>query len=161
MLEGFSSMTVAGSGGVVGAVATDDALTGSFDMQPFEAVKAGYVIGYSDEPGTTTLYLINSAVSCDEISNFAWLNQLPASTQVIEINFPSAATLGSVVAGSMVSFARGNMFSYSKTRASSHTLVLSQNSASGAVEGMLEATFSSGKVKGTFHADFCATALGF
>ena len=130
-------------------------------MQPFAAVKAGYVIGYSDELGTTTLYLIDSAVGCDEISGFAWLNQLPASTHVIEVMYPSAATLGSVVAGSVVSIAHGNMFSYSKARATSQTLVLSQNNASGVVEGMLEATFSSGSVKGKFHAELCATGLNF
>jgi hypothetical protein len=165
---GASGMVAAsGSGGTATAGAAGEAggtapLTGSFAPKTFDGVKAGYVIGRSDEFGTTTVYLLDRSVTCDEISTFAWLAGLPADVQVIEIMFPTTAMTGSATTGSViVSYAEGGKYSFSKTIASARTLVLSRNDVGGVVEGTLDATFASGSVSGVFHADFCADGMSF
>jgi hypothetical protein len=158
-------LAAAGSGGI--AVTDTDApqdttgLTGRFEPKPFESVQAGFVVGRSDEFGTTTLYLLDHPVTCDEISTFAWLVGLSADVQVIEIMFPSTAVTGSLVSGSVISHAEGGMFSFSKNIASMRSLVLSRNETSGVVEGLLDATFSEGHAGGTFHAEYCASGMAF
>jgi hypothetical protein len=161
---------VAGSGGtapptaIAGAAGSAGATSefiGNFPPNTFEGVKASFVVGRSDEPGTTTAYLIDHPVTCAQISSFAWLVDLPADVQVIELMFPSSAMTGSPVTGSLVSYAHGGMYSFSKTIASMRRLVLSRNETGGEIEGTLQATFSSGSVSGTFHADFCATGMSF
>jgi hypothetical protein len=155
---GGGGTAAAGSGG---RMAPRDDLSGSFGTMPFEAVKSAYVIGRSDEFGTTTVYLIDAPLGCDAISRLAWLNQLPNDVQVIELLFASSAMTGAALPTSIVSYAHGGMYSFTKTPASAHTLMLSQNAMGGSVAGTLEATFSSGKVSGSFRADFCATGMSF
>jgi hypothetical protein len=151
---------VAAAGGMGGAGGGPSPVMGTLGQNPFD-VKAGYVVGLSDDLDTTTLYLFNASVTCDQISNLAWLAQLPANVQVIELMFPSNAATGSAVVGSLISYARGGTYSFSKTFATGYTLVLSANTPLGAVDGTLKATFPSGSVMGAFHAGFCATGLGF
>ena len=115
----------------------------------------------TDEFGTTTVYLIDTAVSCNDISSLAWLTQLSSDVQVIELSFASSAMTGVPLSNSVVSYAHGGMISFTKTLASAHTLILSENTAGGTVSGTLNATFSSGSVGGDFQADFCATGVGF
>lgn len=136
-------------------------LRGRLDTTTFAAVEAGYVIGRSDEFGMTTVYLVDSVVTCDEISSFFWLASMPSQVLAIELIFPSSAVPGSPLTGSTVSYAHGGMYGFQKSRADMHTLILSQNTAGGVVEGMLDAKFGAGTVSGAFHADFCATGVSF
>jgi hypothetical protein len=160
--SGGAGSVTAGTFAAAGSGAEPPGLTGSFGTMPFVAVAAGYVVGRTEEmSSTTTLYLIDSPVTCDAISSFAWLNGLPGSVQVIEVTFPSSASTGTTVTASVVSYAHGGMFSFMKSRASTHSLVLSRNMSLGAVEGTLSATFSSGAVSGAFRAGFCATGMAF
>lgn len=163
---------VAGVAGGGGAASEDDAgvadagggsdeLHGSVDTTPFAAVEAGYVIGRSDELGVTTVYLIDMAVTCAEISSFFWLASMPSQVQAIELSFASSAAPGAPLSSSIVSYARGGMYGFQKSRASTHTLILSQNTPGGVVEGTLEATLGAGRVSGSFHADFCANGVSF
>jgi hypothetical protein len=158
-------LTAAGSsGGTVMDTSTPQdklGLTGSFDTKMFESVQTAFVIGRSDEFGTTTVYLLDHSVTCDAISSFAWLVALPAEVQVIEIMFLSTTATGSLASGSVISHADGGMFSISKDLASMQSLVLSRNETGGVVEGLLDATFSSGHVSGRFHAEFCASGMSF
>lgn len=152
---------VSGSGGMSagsGSAGAPASLIGDVDGMPFTA-QAGYVAGLSEEYRTTILYLFDSAVSCDQISTFAWLSQLPTTVHVIEVRYPTSAATGSPVAGASVGYARGGMYSFSKTRASALSLVLSSSMQNSSVDGTLSATFSSGGVEGLFHADFCATGI--
>lgn len=160
-------LTAAGGGGGGGTVMDTPApqdklgLTGTYETKPFEAVQTAFVIGRSDEFGTTTAYLLDHSVTCDGISTFAWLGGLSADVQVIEIMFPSATSTGSLVDFSVISHADGGMFSISKDIASMQSLVLSRNESGGVVEGLLDATFSAGHVSGRFHAEFCASGMSF
>jgi hypothetical protein len=162
---GSGSLAAAGSGGgtVMDPGTPQDTLelTGSFAPKTFASVQSAFVIGRSDEFGTTTVYLLDHSVTCDEISTFAWLIGLPADVQVIEIMFRSTSATGSLVAGSLISHAEGGMFSISKDISSMQSLVLSRNESGGVVEGLLTATFSTGHVSGRFHAEFCATGKSF
>jgi hypothetical protein len=147
--------------GAAGAAGTAGELVGTFPPKTFDSVKSGFVVGRSDELGTTTAYLLDHSVTCDEISKFAWLAGLPEDVQVLEIMFPSSAKTGTPVTGSIISHAQGGMYSFSKTIANMRMLVLSRNETAGVVEGALQATFSSGAVSGVFHAEFCATGMSF
>jgi hypothetical protein len=157
--SGNPSAGVAGSG--VDAASPPGPLTGNSRPAPFGTVQAAYVIGNSDEFGTTTLYLIDSSVTCDQVSRLAWLNQLPSSVQVIEIIFLSSVTPSSAAVDSVISVGHGGMYSFTKERASTHMLLLSQYMIGGGVDGTLEATFTTGSVSGAFHATFCASGMTF
>lgn len=159
---GASGSAAAGSGGAGGAAGARSDLTGSLGPNlPFASVQSGYVIGRSSEFGTTTLYLLDHKVDCDALSSLGWLSKLPADVQVIEVMFLANATTGTPVTSSLISRAHGGMYGFSKTAAQSHVLVLTRNSDDGVIEGNLMATFSSGAVSGTFHADFCASGMSF
>lgn len=142
-----------------GSAGTPAALSGKIGDS--FAVRSGYVSGLSDELEQTTLYLFDSVVSCAAISTLAWLSQLPSTVQVIEVAFPARAPIGSPVLGSSVSYARGGTYSFTKTRASTSSLLLSDVSRAGTVDGTLTASFASGGVSGTFHAEFCASGTAF
>jgi hypothetical protein len=153
----------AGSGpaGQGGSVAPSGPLTGSFPPLSFASVQSAWVIGRSDEYGATTVYMIDAALSCDEVSSFAWLTSLPDEVQVIELMFASSASTGVRSSDIVVSYAHGGMYSFMKTPASMRTLTLSQNSSAGAVAGRLDAAFPSGSVSGDFRAEYCATGTSF
>jgi hypothetical protein len=155
----------AGSGGAAAndAGAPDPmlGLTGMFGPKSFSAVKAAFVIGLTGEFGTTTVYLLDHPVTCEEISSFGWLAGLSTEVQVIEIMFLTMSATGTLVTSSVISHGEGGMLSLSKTVANPRTLVLSRNEAAGAVDGQLDATFSSGRVSGTFHAEFCSSGMRF
>jgi hypothetical protein len=156
------------SGGAVaipadsGAPRPPPGLHGEFSQQPFEEVEAAYVVGYADEElGTTAVYLIDSPITCDQVSGFAWLASLPSDVQVIELKFPRTTAPGSVLNDALVSHAHGGTYSFSKVLATAHTLVVTRNSTGGVVEGTLQATFAEGTVAGSFKANLCPTGLSF
>ena len=158
---GSGGAGVAGAAGAAGAAGMPGALTGNFGSTPFASVKAAYVVGNSDEFGFTTMYLIDSSVTCSQVSRLAWLNQLPASVQVIEVMFSRSAMAGSAAIDCLVSFAHGGMYSFTKSGSSMRVLMLSQYMQGGAVDGTLDATFPSGSVSGAFHASYCASGVSF
>lgn len=151
----------AGQAGTGGSTEPPGELSGILDTTPFTEVEAAYVIGRSDEFGTTTVYLIDSSVTCDQVSKILWLAPLPSKVQVIEVSFPSSAPLNTPVTGAIVGYARGGMYGFQKTLASARTLILSQNVSGVEVAGTLEATFGAGRVSGTFRAQFCANGVSF
>jgi hypothetical protein len=156
---GAGASGASGAGGAGGAKALDP-VSGTLGTTPFNT-KVGYVVGRSDELGTTTLYLIDSSVTCQQISSLAWLNDLPSSVHVIEIAFQSTAATGTTLTSSLVSYAKGGSYSFTKARAMTSSLLLTQNKPAIAVDGTLSATFASGSVMGAFHAAACATGMTF
>jgi hypothetical protein len=158
---GGSSGGTAGAGGGSAGGGAPSPLTGSVGTKRFDMVKTAFVIGNPDEPGTTTVYLLDSSVTCSQISLLAWLTQLPTSVHVVEIVFSNAAPTGTALTSSAVSYASGGMYSFAKTHATTSSLVLSLNKPATAVEGTLTATFATGSVMGLFHADVCASGVSF
>jgi hypothetical protein len=149
-----------GTDGGAGGNGAPKPLTGMVGTTAF-AVKSGFVVENADELGTTNVYLLDSSVTCQQISTRAWLNGLPSSVHVIEIAFASASTPGTTLSTSSISYATGGMYSFTKMRAETSTLMLTQNKPKSVVEGTLMATFSSGSVMGAFHADACASGMSF
>jgi hypothetical protein len=171
MAAGAAGGLAAGSGGVAGASGGSGAgggggakapgpVSGTLGTTAFNA-KVGYVVGRSEELGTTTVYLLDSSVTCQQLSSLAWLNDLPNSVHVIEIAFLSTASTGTTLTSSLVSYATGGSRSFTKARAMTSALVLSQNKPAIAIEGTLSATFASGSVMGAFHAAACASGMTF
>jgi hypothetical protein len=55
-----------------------------------------------------------------------------------------------------VNYAAGMKSSTSETVASSGSIMITKAAATGPIEGSITATYPSGSVMGTFHAEYCA-----
>jgi hypothetical protein len=106
----------------------------------------------------TILYLSSAPLTCELVmmEGGKWLLQQPAGSQVLEIVVRGTAKVGTVkVPPGEANYAQGGMSSATEKTASSGTLMFTKAEAKGVIEGSVMATYSSGNVSGTFHAEFC------
>jgi hypothetical protein len=147
----------AGAGGSMAAGGGSN-LTGT--LGALGAVKP-VMNGWATTNGLETLiYLSSSPLTCAMMmtKGVKWLASLPAGTQVIEIVVRGTAMVGTTPVGSLqgeVNYAEGSKSSSSEVTAKSGSIMFTKAEAKKVFEGMVMATYSSGNLMGTFHADWC------
>lgn len=158
----------AGSGiGGTGGTGTGGAgqITGTFDGAVFDAVKASYVIGASDDPAhTTTIYVFDHPIACAEIAGPGWDAKIADQTQAIEIKligkqtgkYPVAVGPNPASGEASVSY---TLSSTSKTPAETvaknGSVTLAALVDKGAAEGSFDLQFPNGAATGSFDATYC------
>jgi hypothetical protein len=111
--------------------------------------------------GETLIYLSSAPLTCMmmQTMGLGWLNKVAAGAQVIEIVVKGAPAVKTYPVGFLqgeVNYAPGGMSSSYETTASSGSITFTMATPMGPVEGMVMATYASGNVMGTFHAEYCA-----
>ena len=154
-----------GLNGALGGVGGTAAVTGAYGTEPVKPVLSAYWIGIPDDSGEAGggpfLYLFSAPVSCDQLSKAdKWGDTIPAGTQVLEmivgttntgVAAPAAPNAGANV--SEVNYVHGG--SPDDTRAKSGSVTLTTYMKGASIDGMVDVTFDTGTVKGTFHAVWC------
>ena len=153
----------AGAGGSTAAGGGNN-LTGT--LGALGAVKP-VVNGWATTNGLETLiYLSSSPLTCAMMmtKGVKWLASLPAGTQVIEIVVRGTAMVGTTPVGSLqgeVNYAEGSKSSSTEVNAKSGSIMFTKAEAKKVFEGTLMATYPSGNLMGTFHADWCEGGTEF
>jgi hypothetical protein len=149
----------AGTGGANGGGNTVTGTLGSAPLAPIVTALVSANAGNNE----TIIYMLTSAVTCSQISSPGWLGSIPASTQVVEIVIVPATTVTGTfpVPGSEVNYANGGQISLFETNASSGSITVTQIAPQGVIEGTVSATYPSGSISGSFHAEYCATGQGY
>ena len=112
--------------------------------------------------GETLIYLSSTPITCADVKVSRWLGSIAADSQVVEIVFKGAPTVGKIqVPPGEVNYAAGGKSSSYEVVANAGSINLTKAEAMGVVEGSIDATYASGSVKGSFHAEFCAGGQGF
>ena len=127
-------------------------------LQP---IVSSWVISNS---GETLIYLSTAPLTCATVQTSRWLGTQPAGSQVVEIVMRGAPASGQTVnvPPAEVNYAAGARSSSYEKGASSGHITFTTASASGPVEGTLQAAYSDGSaLSGPFKADFCANGQGF
>jgi hypothetical protein len=165
--SGSSGATSSGSGagtgdaggGADGASGATN-ITGMLGSAPVKPIVSAFLVTTS--PGETIIYLIAGPVTCAQISISGWLPSIAAGTQVIEIIFPSTTTTGMVsIPSGEANYAFGGMSSLTETVATSGSINITKNTPNTAIEGTVTATYASGSIMGSFHANYCAGGMAF
>ena len=137
-------------------------LSGTLGMLgALQPIVSSWVIANS---GETLIYLSTAPLSCATVQTSRWLGTQPAGSQVVELvmrGTPSGGQTVNVPAGEVNYAAGGRSSSYEKGASSGH-ITFTTASASGPVEGTVQASYSDGStISGSFKADFCANGQGF
>ena len=153
-LNGSNGPLVGGTGSV----------TGDYGSEVIAPIMAAYWVGQPDDPnesaGGPFVYLLSSAVTCNDISVNGWLSKIPAATQVLELiigtvavgtSTPAASAAAANVAEVNYLFGRPS----SEVRASNGDVTITAYASSASVDGTVNVTFPSGTASGTFHAVYC------
>src|SRR5262249_39695448 len=82
-IGGSADASAPGTGGVTGN--GTGAVTGNPPFGEFSTIKAADGIGKPAAPGETAVYLLSSAMSCDELHPTGWEDTMPTPTSVLEI----------------------------------------------------------------------------
>jgi hypothetical protein len=127
---------------------------------PVKPIVSAFLVTTS--PGETIIYLIAGPVTCAQISVSGWLPSIAAGTQVIELIVPSTTTTGMVsIPSGEANYAFGGMSSFTETAATSGSINITKNTPNTSIEGTVTASYASGSIMGSFHADYCAGGMGF
>jgi hypothetical protein len=146
-------------GGADGAAGATN-ITGMLGSAQVKPIVSAFLVTTS--PGETIIYLIAGPVTCAQISISGWLPSIAAGTQVIELIVPSTTTTGMVsIPSGEANYAFGGMSSLTETVATSGSINITKNTPNTAIEGTVTATYASGSIMGSFHADYCAGGMGF
>lgn len=134
------------------------ALTGTLGaLGPVAPVLAGFATTNGLE---TLIYLSSAPLTCAQMMTMGapWLRSLPAGSQVIEIVVRGMASVGTVPVGFLqgeINYAEGSKSSSNEVNARSGSITFTRADAKGVHEGMLSATYPTGGLSGTFHAEWC------
>jgi hypothetical protein len=159
-----SSGGTGGSGGMSGAGGTGagaNNVTGTLGTAPLMPIMSALVAA-NGGAGETIIYLFSAPITCSQISSAGWLPSIASGTQVVELVMPSTTTTGTVaVPGGEVNYNFGGMLSFTETSATSGSIMITMNNPMGVIEGTVMATYSSGSISGSFHAEYCANGQGY
>jgi hypothetical protein len=158
-----ASGTTGGAGAAGNGASSTYTVTGKIGAAELQPVVSGLVSGQA-EAGEKLFYLFSAPITCSQISSIGWLKSIPKGTQVLEFALLSNLdkTGKFAIPPNEAAYAFGGYDAESTEKAaSSGSITLTKNSAKGAVEGTVSATFASGSVSGNFHAEYCATGQDF
>lgn len=137
---------------------------GMYGSDAVSPVMAAYWIGQPDDPtesaGGPFVNLFSTAVTCNQISVNGWLSKIPQETQVLELII-GTTSVGSAATAAPAAAANVSEVNYlfgrpsSEVRATGGSVTLTAYTTKAAVDGMVNVTFPSGSVQGTFHAIYC------
>jgi hypothetical protein len=107
------------------------------------------------------IYLSSAPLTCAmmQTQGAGWLSSVAAGAQVIEIVVKGAPQVKSYNVGFLgaeVNYAAGGKSSSYEVNATGGSVTFTAASANGPVDGTVTATYASGNLSGTFHAEFCA-----
>ena len=110
--------------------------------------------------GETLIYMSTAPLTCMQMQTMGapWLSSVMAGAQVIEIvvkGTPTAKTYPVGILQGEVNYAAGGRSSSYEVNAQSGSITFTKAMANGPVEGTVMATYASGNLMGTFHAEFC------
>lgn len=152
-----SAVTDTGTASEAGAGTTS--LSGTLgDLGAVQAIVASLWIQNS---GETLIYMSTAPITCDQLKTSRWLGGTAKGSQVVEIVIKGAPKVADYpVPPSEVNYAAGGKSSSYEVNADSGKITFTKADAM-IVEGTLTATYASGNVSGSFHAEFCAGGQGY
>jgi hypothetical protein len=111
--------------------------------------------------GETLIYMSTAPITCDQLKTSRWLGGTAKGSQVVEIVIKGAPKVADYpVPPGEVNYAAGGKSSSYEVNADSGKITFTKADAT-TVEGTVTATYASGNVSGTFHAEFCAGGQGY
>ncbi len=112
--------------------------------------------------GETLIYMSSTPINCKSITTSRWLGSTPKGAQVVELIVKGAPTLGTVnIPPGEVNYAEGGKSSAYEVNAKAGSITFTKAELNGIVEGTVTASYESGNVSGSFHAEFCADGQGY
>ena len=150
-----------GAAGAGGGTSGGTTLTGTLGtLGAVKPIVNSWVISNS---GETLIYMSTAMLTCEMMQTMGtpWLSKVAMGAQVIEIVVKGAPTVKTYTVGPLqgeVNYAQGGRSSSYEVNATSGSITFTKAMAMGPVEGTVMATYASGNVMGTFHAEFCANA---
>ncbi len=161
-----SSLQMGSGGGVMGN--GTGIATGTPPFGDFSTIKAAYVIGNPAAPGEMAIYMLSSAMACDQLHPSGWENTMPTPTSVLELVvageiaslYPVQTTRPPPIqrAWVMDHYAPGGGSGTSNTSAQSGTITVVAVYPDGSAQGAFQIDFYSGyALQGVFSAAYCAT----
>jgi hypothetical protein len=127
-------------------------LTGTLGaLGPILPIVSSKVISNS---GETLIYMTTAPLTCEQLMVSRWLGGFTMDAQVVEIVVSGPAKLGPAKSPEVNYAAGGKSSSYEKG-AKTSGVTFTKSEPMGVVEGTVMATYATGELTGTFHAEFC------
>ena len=149
----------AGATGDAGTAAVTTALTGT--LGTLGAVKPTVSSIWITNSGETLIYLSSATLTCAQVKVSRWLGAYTSGAQVVELIVSGTPKLGdTLVPPGEANYAAGGKSSAYEVVADSGKLTFTRVDAA-VLEGKVTATYPSGNLSGTFHAEFCPSGQGY
>lgn len=147
------------SGSVTGGAPGKTSLSGT--LNTLGALQPTVSSLWISNSGETLIYLSSAEITCDELTVSRWLGSTTAGSQVVEIVIKGDPKVGDYpVPPGEVNYAQGGKSSAYEVNADAGKISFTAADAQ-VVEGTVMATYGSNSLRGTFHADFCASGQNY
>jgi hypothetical protein len=116
---------------------------------------------YIVNSGETLIYLTSATLNCSQLMTSRWLGAFSKDAQVVEIVIHGAPKVGAADHDAEVNYAAGGKSSAYEVSANTTNVKVIASTPQSTIEGTVDATYKSGSVSGTFHAQYCAGGQGY